>query len=869
MFGKAKLRTIIVLSLLMVGLIPATIIAMLALRSGGRELERDAYDKLAALHDVKGRQVNEYFKGRREEMGRLVDTTKTIWFEVFEKLVAVKRNKKAQVEMYVDSRMNLMTDVQRNPRFTEGIVALTEASRHGSDSPEYAAIFKERVSGLQEFCGLFGFPELFLIDASGKVVFSLGRDAEWDTDLVSGPFKDTVLAKAYENARTRASFTDYELFGPSNEPVSFLSTPLFASDGKLIGVAAFQLSITDLDTIMADRGGLGETGETFLVGPDYLMRTNAYRDPLNHSVLASHRNPSKGMIDTKASRSALAGTASADVIVDYNGDYVLCSWIPVRIGEITWALMAKMDLEEAFSSKTQAAGTDFLARFKTKVGDTDLLLLEPDGFSFHTTAHRSDYQTNLLNGRYKDSNLGRLVRQVVQTKSFGFADFEPYEPCNNEPTAFVARPVVDNEGEIQLIAAMELPVEAINEIMVSRVGMGETGGTYVVGPDHLMRSDGYLDHAPASVIDSFSSRQRVETTAITHALEGKSGQEVITVTASGIAQNILSNYAPIDVYGTRWVLLSEINQAEALASVSSLRSFMILTVSVTVVAIIVLALAIARMIRRKLAIETGQLQTASSQLKSASQQQMSGASEQTAATGQVSTTMDELAATARQIAERCQQVSQLADSAAARCQESSEAVQEGQTITDEIRNQIDKIVQHMTDLGAKTQEINMAVEVITELSEQTTILSYNAAIEAASAGEAGQTFSVVADQVGKLADRAKQAAKDVRGVVDEIQKSTSTTIMTTEDGMKAAERGLATQDQASKRMMAVADEIRSTLDAAREIEMASKQQSTAAAQVKEGIEQVIGAAKESEASAKQTLGTADILVSTANNLDNI
>jgi len=278
---------------------------------------------------------------------------------------------------------------------------------------------------------------------------------------------------------------------------------------------------------------------------------------------------------------------------------------------------------------------------------------------------------------------------------------------------------------------------------------------------------------------------------------------------------------------------------------------------------------VARVLSRRLTGEVGNLRASSTQLKAASQQQLSSTAEQTAATGQSLATMKELTASAGQIAERCQKVTHLADIAATRCQEGDAAVREGQNVTGEIKTQIETIVQHMVDLGNKSQQINLAVDVISELAEQTTILSYNAAIEAAAAGEAGQTFSVVAEQVGKLAERTKQATKEVRGIIDEIQTSTSTTIMATEDGLKAADRGMAAQDKASEKMVHVAQEIRTTLDAAREIEMSSKQQTTAAEQVREGLDQVVSAAKESEASAKQTLGTADLLVTTAAHLGNI
>ena len=319
-----------------------------------------------------------------------------------------------------------------------------------------------------------------------------------------------------------------------------------------------------------------------------------------------------------------------------------------------------------------------------------------------------------------------------------------------------------------------------------------------------------------------------------------------------------------ELLNTRWVQ-SEGAEDEAAMNTYGMISGTLLCILSGAVAMLFITLSVTR----KLTAETSRLQTASTELKAASQQQLSGAAEQTAATWQVSATIKELSATATQIAERCRQVTKMADDAVAHCNEGGRSVQQAQEVMGKIKGQVETIVQHMLGLGKNSQLINMAVDVISELSEQTTILSYNAAIEAAAAGDAGQTFAVVADQVGKLAERAKEAARDVRSLVDDIQKSTNTTIMATEDGLKAADQGLSVQAHASEQMAKVADAIRSTLDSTREIEMSSKQQSTASEQVEQAIDQVVSAAKESEASAEQTLGTADLLVTTAENLEKI
>jgi methyl-accepting chemotaxis protein len=116
---------------------------------------------------------------------------------------------------------------------------------------------------------------------------------------------------------------DYARYAPSYEaPAGFIASPIF-DGGEKIGVAIFQMPIDRLNTIMGERAGLGRTGETYLVGPDELMRSDSYLDPENHSVVASFKRPATGKVSTAAAKAALAGNTGAEVIMDYNGHPVL------------------------------------------------------------------------------------------------------------------------------------------------------------------------------------------------------------------------------------------------------------------------------------------------------------------------------------------------------------------------------------------------------------------------------------------------------------------------------------------------------------------------------------------------------------------
>ena len=114
----------------------------------------------------------------------------------------------------------------------------------------------------------------------------------------------------------------------------------------------FQLSIDALNSIMTEREGLGETGETYLVGPDGLMRSDSYLDPENHSVVNSFKYPSKGNVDTEAFKLAMSGQEGEKVITDYNGQPVLSAYRNIDVFGNNWALLAEIDEQEAFSAVT-------------------------------------------------------------------------------------------------------------------------------------------------------------------------------------------------------------------------------------------------------------------------------------------------------------------------------------------------------------------------------------------------------------------------------------------------------------------------------------------------------------------------------------
>ena len=579
----------LVTSFLGCGLIPLGIIAyvsyttadssMTSLQDRGKAgLEQTAYNQMTALRDVKKAQIEKYFAERRGDLSVLVRTVGTLRAEAFDKLTAIQAVRRRQMMQFFNERRGDIEVLARSDdvhRLLSAVGQYREETGTPADGPldvtteQYRSLVEAGGEDLIHYQKIYGYDDLLIICAAqGHVLWSAAGEQDLGTNLGHGPYRDSSLADLWRKVvgSERVRFVDLAPYAPSgNQPAMFVGGPIRDRDtGEVVGVVACQISLAAIDNIMSERSGMGETGECYLVGPDRRMRSNSHLDPEGHSVMASlNGTVEQNGVDTEAVRRALSGSRGTGVVIDYNGNPVLSCYAPFEIDDFRWVALCEIDVAEAFCPKDDQ-GVYFYKEYAELYGYYDLFLINPDGHCFYTVCRESDYDTNLLTGRYSDSHLGGLVREVLDRQAFGFADFQAYEPTNGAPAAFIAQPVV-HDGKTELVVALQLPLEGVNSIMSLRCGMGETGETYLVGPDHLMRSDSYLDPAHHSVAASFRNPAEgaVETEAARAALAGEAEAGIIT---DYNGNPVLSAYAPVEVCGRRWAVLAEIDQAEALAA---------------------------------------------------------------------------------------------------------------------------------------------------------------------------------------------------------------------------------------------------------------------------------------------------------------
>jgi len=203
-------------------------------------------------------------------------------------------------------------------------------------------------SSFRQFLQEFGYYDIFLVEPdAGHIVYSVFKELDFGTSLLNGPYADTNFGEAFKRALTlgpgESAFVDFAQYLPSYDaPASFISSPIFDGDG-LTGVLIFQMPLDRITQVMSERAGLGETGESYLVGEDHLMRSDSYLDPENRSVLASFRNPETGSVRTDAVEAALSGETGVGLIDDYRGQPVLSAFAPIEALGVRWAMMVEID----------------------------------------------------------------------------------------------------------------------------------------------------------------------------------------------------------------------------------------------------------------------------------------------------------------------------------------------------------------------------------------------------------------------------------------------------------------------------------------------------------------------------------------------
>jgi len=245
------------------------------------------------------------------------------------------------------------------------------------DNSEYSRLHERYHPIFRNIIEKFGYYDLFLIDPDGRIVYTVYKETDFATSLVVGAYNESNLARLFSSVRRSkeknyARIIDLESYAPSyGAPAAFIAAPIYSQD-KFMGVLAIQVPVDEINNVMTgnrkwESDGLGKSGETYLVGQDYLMRSvsrflietpEEYIQTLinlgvNKETIARIRQYNTSIlaqvVRTPAVEESLVGKQGLQLIRDYRDVPVLSSYALLQIEGLKWAILSEIDLAEAYA----------------------------------------------------------------------------------------------------------------------------------------------------------------------------------------------------------------------------------------------------------------------------------------------------------------------------------------------------------------------------------------------------------------------------------------------------------------------------------------------------------------------------------------
>lgn len=247
-----------------------------------------------------------------------------------------------------------------------------------NDGSAYSQIHDRYHSLFRNLIKRFGFYDLFLIDAeTGDIVYSVYKEIDFSTNLYTGVYRNSNLAEVAKRVRDNPDrgaiqLVDFQFYRPSyNAPAAFMGCPIY--DGtRRVGILAVHLPVDEINNVLTGnrnwkRDGLGDTGETYLVGDDLRLRSEArlmIENPTAYlEVLRENRVRSETVrlierlktslllhfIETDSARKVVQGKSGTQIIKGYQGSTVLSSYTPLNIHGVNWGIISEIALSEAYA----------------------------------------------------------------------------------------------------------------------------------------------------------------------------------------------------------------------------------------------------------------------------------------------------------------------------------------------------------------------------------------------------------------------------------------------------------------------------------------------------------------------------------------
>ena len=331
-----SLRGKLILLFLAVSLIPLMTVGWLAYTQAQNALKSEVINKLIAVRDIKAKQIAKYFNERLSDV------------KVFSKNPAMIDAVHALDEAIHASMKALNTDEAGAMKHYRSLYLGKPKQEDANDGSAYSAVHAKYHTVFKEYKEAYGYQDLFLVEPyTGNIIYSVEKEDDFGTSLRKGAYADTNIGHVFQKTviaieRDVTRLADFAHYEASKEAASFVASPIF-ENSELIGVLIFQLPTDQINAIMQERTGLGDTGETLLISSDdFLLRSDSRF--FKESTLLKQK------VYTEATRASAVGEAGVKTMIDYRGESTIVAHTPLNISDVRWSLNAKIDEAEAFAA---------------------------------------------------------------------------------------------------------------------------------------------------------------------------------------------------------------------------------------------------------------------------------------------------------------------------------------------------------------------------------------------------------------------------------------------------------------------------------------------------------------------------------------
>ena len=399
-----SIRSRLILMLLFVSLIAAGVLTAIGYINGKKAIMEGAFSRLKGIRASKQYQIETYFRQMEGTVEILADNEEIITAaremkRGYRRLsgtdVPVDCSRRLS-DYYVDftDKLSQNMDIKGNTDMyyptsqaacylqfeyivdNKNAVGRKYLSEHAGDDSYYSDAHRNYHPYLTDIVNKLGFYDLFLVDLeTGDIIYTVHKEADFATNVYDGPYRHSNLADLVRRLRINpdlagAQVEDFQIYRPSfGAPAAFIGRAL-TEGSETVGALILQLPIDEINNIMTggnnwEEDGLGMSGETYLVGEDYLMRSVSrfyLQDTVGFKQTLSDLGNNAEEVDlmyrlgttilqqrvkTEASEAALNGKRDVVITNDYRGEPVLSAYAPLDLHGLNWAILSEIDLAEA------------------------------------------------------------------------------------------------------------------------------------------------------------------------------------------------------------------------------------------------------------------------------------------------------------------------------------------------------------------------------------------------------------------------------------------------------------------------------------------------------------------------------------------